>query len=254
MTAAALSSKKIALGRDTKGGGLMVDCTEKLKRSGIRVAALDGDCALSGRREDLFNDRDVQPRRKELTAESVKPSLGQQQAVKRRICGKLTQAGRHITANFHDPEVLTQEQDLHLPARARGGNNRSDGESGKATRLFGNENIRGVGALKDGAKDKLTGLVGRQIFQAVDRRVDPPGDQSFLEFLCEEPSVERARKAQIKILVTSRLDALDLNRQSGVSRTEFVCDDLGLRECEIAAARSKNDLIHGPRGYVRSSW
>ncbi len=118
MTATTLSSKKVALGRDTQSGGLMVDRTEKPSRSGIRFAALDGDRALSRRRKDLLNDRNVQAGRDELMTEAVESSLGQKQALKRRICGKLAQAGRHIAANFHDPEVLAQEQDLHLSTRA----------------------------------------------------------------------------------------------------------------------------------------
>ena len=118
VTATTLSSKKVALRRDTQGGVLVVDCTEKPSRIGIRFAALDGDCPLSRRRKNLFDDRKMQAGRDELMTEPVEASLGQKQALKRRVCGKLAQAGRHIAANFHNAEVLAQEQDLHLSTRA----------------------------------------------------------------------------------------------------------------------------------------
>src|SRR5258705_5652169 len=89
VTATTLRSKKVALGRNTQSGGLMVDRTEKPSRSGIRFAALDGDCALSRRRQDLFNNRNVQAGRNELMAEAVESGLCQKQALKRRICCQL---------------------------------------------------------------------------------------------------------------------------------------------------------------------
>ena len=249
MTATTLSSKKVALGRHTQSGGLIVDCTEKPSRIGIRFAALDGDCALPGRRKNLFNDRNMQAGRDELMTEPVESSLCQKQALKRRLCGKLAQTGRHIAANFHEPEVVAQQQDLHLSTRARGSENRSDGQSSEATRLLGNENVRGVCALKDRTKDKVVGLVRREIFQTVDRCVDLPGDQGLLKLLCEEPPGERTGKTQIKTLVSGRLDGLDVDLQPGMSRTELVRDDPRLREREIAAARSKNDAIHRFQGF-----
>ena len=118
MTAAPLSAKKVAFRRDTQSGGLVVNCLEKPSRESVRFAAFDGDCALPRSRQHLLDDRNVQARRDELMAEAVEPCLGQQQPMKRRVCGKFAQAGRHIAANFNNPKVLAQEQDLHLPARA----------------------------------------------------------------------------------------------------------------------------------------
>jgi hypothetical protein len=110
--------------------------------------------------------------------------------------------------------------------------------------LLGNEHVRSVASFQDRAKDKIFGLIRREILKTVDGSIDFPVDQRLLELFREESPFNGTGKAQIKTPVSGRPDNSDVDSQPGMGRAEVFHDDPRLSQREIAAARSKGDVIH----------
>ncbi len=245
MTAPALRTKEIAFRGHTQCSDLIMNGAEEFDRRRVRLAAFHRDRSLPRRRENAVDDGDMKTWRDEPTSEPVEPGLGQKQAIERMVRGQLAQARWHVAANLHNAQILAQQQDLHFPARTRGGHHRLDRQACQASRMLRYKDVRGIRSLEDRAKDKIIRPFRWEIFQAVDRRVDAARQQCFLQLFDEKPAVNGARKAQIEALVSCRLDDLPIDDEPRMCSVEFSLDDPRLSKRQVATPRAENDVSSG---------
>ena len=118
--------------------------------------------------------------------------------------------------------------------------------------MLGNEDVSGVAALEDGAKDKIGRLVRRKIFQTMDSGVDLPAVKASSSSRMKRPlsiEPERLKSRRLSPVVLMILMSIS---SLACARAELVRDDPRLRQREIAAARPENDAIHKFRNSRRS--
>jgi hypothetical protein len=112
-----------------------------------------------------------------------------------------------------------------------------------------NQHIAHIGAFADGAELQAGGQFGRQIFEAVDGQIRLVLEQRDLKFLGEETFGKRltflSQRSGLQF-VAGRFDDFQLKLELGENRAALVQHQVGLRQCESAAAgRNLDDVFIG---------
>jgi hypothetical protein len=102
------------------------------------------------------------------------------------------------------------------------------------------KSVARVFSLADGRKVESGGEIGRQVFEAVNRKIDSAVEHRVFEFSCEKPLALFAEfgKRDIEYAVASGFDYVDFDFYVWMKRFERGFDPVGLPQSQFAAARS----------------
>src|SRR5262249_27290074 len=106
------------------------------------------------------------------------------------------------------------------------------------------ERVARILAFRDRSEVDTFGKLKRDIFQAVDCKVDSPVEQRLIDFLGEESLAADIRQRHVENLIAGRLDGNQLNIQSRPTLFQFGFGPIGLPQCKSASSRAELEPSH----------
>ncbi len=182
--------KQAALGEGNRPGLRVFDGREEFAQFDVIRPHGHADNALPGRRH---HDLGLDDRGGLLgQAEPAQAGQGQQAAVE--FAGfHAAQPGLDIAADDAHRQVRAEMEKLRLPADGGGADHRALGQRGKGgcgVRLrhirAQDQDVARVFPLQRAGEDDAGRKLGLQILQAMDREIDPPIGQCFVNFFCKQ--------------------------------------------------------------------
>ena len=155
---------------------------------------------------------------------------------------QLAHASVNIAAQRMNNQVGPHSLQLRLPPQAAGAHTRRLRQGFDAVVLHRQEHIARIDAR--GNRDQLERRrqFGRQIFQAVHRKIDAPFGERFFNLFGEHALGADLGQRDVGNLVAGGLDDLDLDLMAAFAKQRR--DMVGLPESELGSARTDSEARH----------
>src|SRR6266404_41567 len=157
----------------------------------------------------------------------------------------------NVTAQIAYIKIGTQMTDLRLAPQTAGPHASSLTKRGKCFAFCGDDTVAGIFAATNHGEAETRGHVSRNIFYAVNGKIDLPVEQGFFKFLDKNTFTANLRERRLLQLVASGFDDNDVSVGAGGLK-DFLTDEFGLPLGEHAATGSNSNGANRFHGRSRS--
>lgn len=170
LAAAAERCQHRALGRHGAAGGRQIQLAQQPTHAQVVGAYLDRQRTLPDRGHQRFHGQIF--RDMPFQAQPLHSSRRQNGRVGTVNGKRLAQAGIHIAADLHDAQVWPQVQELRAPAQAARRDHRARRQRHEPQAGARDQGVARILSHRDRRQRQPLGECARQVFQAMNRRVD----------------------------------------------------------------------------------
>src|SRR5262249_7862533 len=154
---------------------------------------------------------------------------------------QFSQSRVDVSTNVDQLQIRTAVSDHRTPTLAAGRDSRPLRQGIESAELVGNERIARRSADRDGGENQSGYWNGRQIFQAVNRKIGPAVAQRVLDRLGEQAVAADLRQRLVLNLVTVRLNNDEFHSATGGGRPKQVGDVIRLPQRQWASAGTDSE-------------
>jgi hypothetical protein len=225
------AGETIVEGEAASGGDVIID------------AALNGEGALAGGGKDVVEWDGME----EVLGEAEAGEAGgcEERGVHEAIGHDFADAGVDVASEEDDLEVGAESEELGAAAWAGGSDDGGVGQVLNAVGFGGDEDIVDGSAAGGGDEGEAWGVLGGEVFEAVDGDVGPAIEEGLFDGTGEEAFSAEGCEGAVGDLVAFGFDELETELNGWVETGEPVADHEGLGLGEVAFSGGDDDVATG---------